>query len=151
MLSNLLGTWKLSHCKSHDINGIEQFDPFHDGLGTLIYDKSGNMAAQIMKSNHADSISGNIFAASAESFKNAFENYVAYYGTYVIDEEKSIVTHSIIGALWPNMIGISVSRRFEFKDDNNTLVLSNVQPEALANKNLITRYLTWNKVTAPLS
>ena len=73
MLSNLLGTWKLSHCKLLDPDGIEQFDPFHDASGVITYDNKGLMAVQMMKSGHANSITGNMFEANAESFKTAFE------------------------------------------------------------------------------
>jgi len=149
MTENLIGTWKLSHCKVLDTNGVEQFDPFGDALGLLVYDDKGTMSAQLMKRGHQDSLPEDLFSASDASYKKFFENYVAYYGTYIINKQDSIVSHSIHAALWPNMVGLTVSRRFEFQD-KNTLVLSNVEPEALANAIPITRYLTWLRVTTSL-
>jgi hypothetical protein len=142
MISSILGTWKLSHCKLFNAAGTELFDPFHDASGLIIYDKNGLMAVQMMSSGHADSIKGNIFKAPLELFKQSFENYIAYYGSYTINEKERIVTHNVSGSLWPNMVGTTLSRRFEFKDEN-TLVLSTVEPEAIATAEPIMRYLTW--------
>ncbi len=146
MKNNLLGTWQLVSCKLVDINGVEQPDPFGDASGVIMYDNQGTMAAQLMKSQHRNFQPRNLLDASDAAYKDAFTNYIAYYGTYRINEKESIVTHTVRGSLWPNMIGLEVSRNFVFQDDN-TIILSPVTPEALANAEPIIRYLTWRRVT----
>ncbi len=146
MITKLIGTWKLSHCIALDPSGIEQPDPFHDATGIITYDDKGMMAAQIMKADHGKSITGNIFEATDQSYRQAFEDYIAYFGTYCADEINQIVTHSVIGSLWPNMLGMYISRHFQFNKDNS-LTLSPTHPETLANEQPITRYLTWIKAT----
>ena len=149
MTNNLLGTWKLVSCKTFDINGVEQVDSFGDASGVLMYDDKGTMAAQLMRSSHKYFQPNNLLEASDFAYKNAFTNYLSYYGTYSINEKESIVTHKVLGALWPNMIGLEVSRHFVFQDEN-TIILSLVTPEVLVSVEPIMRYLTWRRVTKSL-
>lgn len=130
----------------HLFERIQLYDPFHNASGLIIYDANGLMAVQMMRYGHDDSIKGNIFEAPAELFKKSFENYIAYYGRYSVDEDKKIVTHYALGALWPNMVNTSLSRRYEFKDQN-TVILSTLEPEAIATEEPIMRYLTWSLIS----
>lgn len=139
MTANFLGSWTLQHCKMLDINGAPQPDPFHGASGVIMYDANGMMAAQIMQHNHERSIIGDIFAAPTINVRTAFEGYIAYYGSYRIDEANKAVTHSVLGALWPNMVGMNVIRRFEFKN-NNTLILSTLDYETIGSEQPIMRF-----------
>ena len=149
MISKFLGSWKLVHCKLLDIDGVEQFDPFHNASGVIMYDANGLMAAQLMQNGHENVVKGNLFNESPEVFKKAFTNYIAYYGLYHIQEDEKIITHSVLGALWPAMVATKLSRRFEFKD-NNTMVLSTMDYETNASEKPIMRYLTWSRVASPI-
>ena len=66
-----------------------------------------------------------------------------------IDEKEQTVIHSVLGALWPNMVGTKVVRKFEFKN-NDTIILSTLNYEAIATEKPIMRYLTWSRIISPL-
>ncbi len=143
---NLVGSWKLLNCKQFDSNGLPEKDPFQDASGMIIYDSDGMMSAHLMRSDHKSNLSNDIHQTSLESFKSLCESYIAYYGHYSINNDKNIVTHHVIGALWPSLIGEKLHRRFKFIDDN-TLILCNITPEAIGCEKPIVRYLTWQRLT----
>lgn len=145
MLENFVGTWRLLHCKLFNTSGIELVDPLHSASGLLMYTNEGLMSVQIMGPDHENSIKGNMLEASPELFEQSFKNYIAYYGPYNINEKEKIVTHTVLGSLWPNIINKTLLRRFEFKNEN-TLVLSNVEPETFVTIEPVTRYLTWSRI-----
>jgi hypothetical protein len=43
----------------------------------------------------------------------AYDGYVAYFGTYRVDEAKSIVTHVVEGSLYPSYTGTDQPRPFK--------------------------------------
>ena len=142
---SIVGTWKLlkNKLKLFDKDGTEQVHHFHDGV--ISYGENGLMAAQLMADGHEESIPGNAFEASAEAYKRAVETYIAYYGRYTIDTANNLIVHHVTAALMPNMIGTKLSRQFEFKDEN-TLVLSLVEPESTVSENYGSGYLSWSRI-----
>jgi len=61
--------------------------------------------------------SGNLLKGTEEEIKTAFEGYIAYYGTYEVNESKGQVTHRVAGALFPNWIGDIQTRNYEFEGE----------------------------------
>ena len=59
--------------------------------------------------------SGNLLRGEPQEIKAAFEGYVAYYGTYEVDEEASSVTHHVQGSLFPNWVGNDQLRLFSLE------------------------------------
>ncbi len=136
----------MSYCQSFDVDGNELENPFYGGRGIITYGEDGMMATQIMKKNYEKSITGNREHASLSDYKTAFETYIAYFGSYYVNEEDNTVNHLVQGSLWPNLIGLTLARRFEFKDSGNTITITTLGAETHMDKNNIIQSFTWNRV-----
>lgn len=105
----LIGTWRLV---SFQVDG--RVDPVRGegATGQIYYDGTGQMAAQIMP----DPALRRPFVASqptAEEAQAAIRGYVAYFGTYRVDEGAGTITHVREGNINPGGLGETV-RRYEF-------------------------------------
>lgn len=98
----LYGAWRLVRIESVGPKG-ELYDPWFGGgaLGQIIYDRSGQMAAQLLR---------NPPAKNGSDSKDAYDGYYAYFGTFEVDEATGIVTHHIVSSLRPEERGIVYKR-----------------------------------------
>ena len=126
----LIGTWELVSREDRDRAGELVPEPLlgSDPLGLLIYDASGRFALQLMRRKRAG--------------KSKASGYDAYFGTYVVDEKRRIVTQTLQGALSPEHVGGAVTRKMSVKGEALTIQLDtkNVRGEA------VTRRLCWRRV-----
>ena len=86
--------------------------------------------------------SGNLLKGTAEEIKIAFEGYIAYYGTYEVDEANGQLTHHVDGSLFPNWIGDTQTRNYRFEGERLRL---STQPIKGAKADL-TVTLLWERV-----
>jgi hypothetical protein len=139
------GTWRLVSYEFRRADGKLTFPLGEDPSGMLIYDAEGNMAAQALQRNRsrfrADSVSG----GSAEEIREAFEGYIAYFGTWEVDEQAGAVIHHVIGSWYPNFIGSDQVRYYEFQ--GNRLLLRT--PPRESGKEKRTGLLVWERAAAP--
>ncbi len=77
-----VGTWRLVSFVGHGADGGETRTYGPRPLGVLIYDKGGRMSVQIARSDRRPFKSGDLFRASPEELKDAFEGYFGYFGRY---------------------------------------------------------------------
>ena len=89
--------------------------------GIMIYDSLGNMAAQVMPNR----VRRKYAAAepTPEEAKDAITGYLAYFGTYSVDERARTVTHHRKGSINPGQVGDAVVRTYVF-ESNDRLVLT---------------------------
>ena len=87
----------------------------------LIYDEGGQMSVQIMHPERPAFVSNDLRKGTPEEIQAAFDGYVAYFGTYEVNEEEGAITHSIKGSLFPNWVGQNQKRLFEFSGNHLTL------------------------------
>lgn len=104
--SRFVGTWRLVSDTT---------------TGMMIYDNLGNMAAQVMPNR----VRRKYAAAdpTPEEAKDAITGYLAYFGTYTVDEQARIVTHHRMGSINPGQVGEDVVRAYVF-ESNDRLVLT---------------------------
>ena len=117
-----VGSWQLVSFEFRHSDGTVSYPMGEAPAGMLMYDKAGNMSAQLMQRERPLFAVADHHKGSPEEIKAAFEGFTAYFGTYEVDEEKGSVTHYVSGALLPNVVGKRQVRFFEFKD--NQLILS---------------------------
>ena len=110
----LLGAWRYVGAR---ING-GNWDRGKNPKGMIYYGPHGEMAVQIAP-DVARQRAGAVM--TAEEAKIALTDYIAYFGTYTIDEAAGTVTHHRLGSVQPGDSGDLV-RRYEFT--GNRLVLS---------------------------
>jgi hypothetical protein len=120
MSNPLIGTWALVSTEWKRADG-KHANPFGPGaVGILTYDAAGYMAAQVMRAERPpvpDTHARDIDAAMA----SAFAGYIAYFGTYEIDETASVVRHRVTASAFPAWVGGEHQRRFSFDGDRLTL------------------------------
>ena len=89
--------------------------------GIMIYDGLGNMAAQVMPNRARRK-----YAApepTPEEAKDAITGYLAYFGTYAVDEQARTITHHRKGSINPGQVGDAVVRAYVF-ESNDRLILT---------------------------
>ncbi len=88
--------------------------------GIMIYDSLGNMAAQVMPNR----VRRRYAAAepTPDEAKDAITGYLAYFGTYSVDEQARTVTHHRKGSINPGQVGDAVVRAYVF-ESNDRLIL----------------------------
>ena len=135
------GTWRLLECYGKWSDGRISYPYGDKPEGQLIYDGHGNFSGQIAGSGRPAFETGNLLKGTPEEIKTAFEGYIAYYGTYEVDEAKGQVTHPVQSALFPNWIGDIQTRNFEFEGKKLRL---NTQPIKGSRADL-TNTLLWER------
>ncbi|MEE3166252.1 MAG: lipocalin-like domain-containing protein [Chloroflexota bacterium] len=136
-----VGTWRLLECYGKWSDGRISYPYGDKPEGQLIYDGHGNFSGQIAGSGRPAFETGNLLKGTPEEIKTAFEGYIAYYGTYEVDESKGQVTHHVQSALFPNWIGDIQTRNFEFEGKKLRL---NTQPIKGSRADL-TNILLWER------
>jgi hypothetical protein len=110
---SLMGAWRYVGTR---INGSD-WDRGANPKGMIYYGPHGEMAVQIapdVKRPRAGAV------MTPEEAQIAIKDYIAYFGTYTVDEEAGTVTHHRLDSLQPGDNGDLV-RRYEF--DGDRLVL----------------------------
>ncbi len=137
----LPGTWKLLSRTDRTRSGELRAEPSlgSDPVALLIYDRSGNFAAQFMKRDR----SGSLFEATAGGPNNsrAQGGYDAYFGTYTIDDAQGTVTQQLTGALSRDNVGMIVTRQMLVEGDRLTIQLET----ATAAGEPVVRTLVWQR------
>lgn len=114
----LVGSWELVNYEIIAADGSRR--PGTYDRGQISYDPSGRMSAHLMNSaNKADQTPQTDEARAA-----AYRRYLGYYGPFVVDEAKGIVTHIVDGSSNPSWVGSRQVRYYELSADNSQLTLS---------------------------
>jgi len=118
--ARLIGRWNL--ISFEESSGESTAYPLgRDATGQIGYDAAGNMAVQIMKAQRPLFASGDQGVGTMEEMSAALGGYVAYCGTYSVDETARVVTHSLTMSLFPNWVGTEQRRHVVFNGDQLTL------------------------------
>jgi hypothetical protein len=115
-----IGTWKLISIETRDENG-ELFRRGHR-TGYLLYSEEEYMSVAFMKEDRPTFASGDIRRGTVEEKMAAVEGYVSYSGRFELKGNK--VIHHIEVSLFPNWVGVSQERLYEFEGDCLTLSTS---------------------------
>ena len=121
--SMFTGAWRLLSCEPRDSNGQVEFPFGEQPGGQLLYDGAGHMSAQLGKTDRARFVAKDPARGTDAEVRDAFDGYIAYFGTYSIDESKRAVTHHVVGASFPNWVGIDLVRLYAF-DESGRLRLA---------------------------
>jgi hypothetical protein len=113
----LVGVWRLVSFEVHS-QGQPVRRPFGpDAIGILIYAPNGVMAGQLMRPGRATFASTTITRGSDAELVEAATGYVAYAGTYSVDDARLVVTHHVTMSLFPNLVGTDQPRHLVIEDD----------------------------------
>ena len=125
MKDEFLGVWKLLSYEMRYDDGRVVYPYGPNPVGRLTYDKSGRMSAQLMNPDrpgttyYADG--GGIRDASDSDIRKVVSGFVAYYGTFDVDETRHQVIHHVKCAMHPAWVGGDQYRAYEFEGTRLTL------------------------------
>src|SRR6476646_3688345 len=112
-----VGTWKLISIETRAADGAIAPGPNPVGgvnpTGTVMYDAAGHVSLQIMPSGRPASL--NILQPlTPEQAREALFGYIAYYGTYTLDQRTRTMHIHFDGSRNPSMVGTNGERYYEF-------------------------------------
>jgi hypothetical protein len=106
----LIGSWR--HIGS-TTNGKPRAERGSAPTGIIIYDAHGHMACQVAPDREVTKAGDK---PTGEEARAALDGYIAYFGTYTVDERARTVTHHRQGSVQPGDKG-DVVRGYEFVGD----------------------------------
>jgi hypothetical protein len=116
-----VGTWKLISSEMRTASGNIHHPFGEDCTGIMMFDTANYMAGHIMRRGRPDFASGDIMRGTDEEIRAAYQGYVAFWATYIVDEATKTMTYTVVGSLCPNWIGDTNDRSYEFDGDLLTL------------------------------
>ena len=116
-MDKFTGAWRLISFEERQSDGEIKYPYGRTPVGLLIYDATGRMSVQVMRSDRAALSSNDLQEAALEEIKAAVEGFTAFFGTYEIDEEAGTIIHYVEGHLLPGSVGKDLKRSFEFSGD----------------------------------
>jgi len=88
--------------------------------GLMYYDNLGNMAAQVMPNRPRQKYAGP--QPTPEEAKDAITGYLAYFGTYTVDETARTITHHRKGNINPGQTTEPAVRGYEFASGDRLIL-----------------------------
>ena len=125
--SPLIGTWQLVRYENTDLKGNTVKPYGEHPKGYFVYDDTGHLSVQIMRTPPIAKFAANPLGdtssdkATDAEIRAAYNSYVAYFGTWRINESGSVVTHVVEGALNPAYTDTDQPRPFKLTGD--TLII----------------------------
>jgi len=136
MQSPLVGAWRLVSTEQQLTNGTIRPSPIYGpkGTGYLMYSSTGRMCVILVNPDRPLWKSED--NPTPEEIKSAFDGFIAYYGSYEVDETESFIIHHIEAHLVPNWIG-EQKRYFLLSDDRLTLKVAPPLEDGLVEYKLV--------------
>ncbi|MBY0506663.1 MAG: lipocalin-like domain-containing protein [Bryobacteraceae bacterium] len=121
----LLGVWNLVSYARRGANGKVDYPYSERPVGRITYDSAGRMSAQLMRPGRRSTLASGVSfatgrAADAE-IREAVAGFIAYYGTFTVDERVGEVIHHVEACLVPSWVGTDLRRKYRFTGDHLTL------------------------------
>jgi hypothetical protein len=113
----LVGTWSLVDYAASDEAGTVRRPMGPDPIGLLIYTTDGSVCVQIARRARDPFPTGDAGSALAPVRAAAAAGFLAYGGSYDVEEDVPAVTHHVRISLVPNWIG-SLRRRVVRMDED---------------------------------
>jgi lipocalin-like protein len=119
--TNLVGAWRLISYEDRPAQGAVKRPYGDQPKGMVIYDRSGAMSIQIMAVPHPKVASGTDEKVTPQEKIALFDAYLAYFGTYTVDAQSSVVIHHVEGDIADVFIGDNQERPFAINGDTLAL------------------------------
>lgn len=117
----LIGTWVPVSAEDRMASGEIHYPAYgHHPLGYLTYDTTGHMTVQLMNPEREKH---GLRTASLEQFKAATTGFLAYSGTYKVNQAEGKIIHHVDCALDPADLGTDMVRSFVLSNDTLALTL----------------------------
>jgi hypothetical protein len=111
LFDQLLGAWELLSYRLEFDTGRIVHPLGEEPIGLIVYTPQGRVSVNIMRAGRPPWASPNPAAATEPEMAQAAAGYIAYAGSFTVDEPASVVEHHVDVSLFPNWTG-GVQRRF---------------------------------------
>lgn len=144
------GMWQLASYETRNSKGeLLTQSPYHYTDGIIRYEPTGRMSVQLVNNDDRPTFpTGNftrvVQAAKTEDLQAAVLGYLAYFGTYSIDETKNTITHHVQEST-NNYKGSDQVRNFELNGDQLVLVKS-VSSKPGEKQDQLTSRIEWRRL-----
>lgn len=115
--AKLVGAWNLVSYEDREASGTPVYPYGRAPAGILVYDATGHMAVQIMKTPPPDVASGDWDRFTTQEKVALFDGYVAYFGRFEVDSTRKVVTHLPSADLSRLYIGKREERHYQLTAD----------------------------------
>jgi hypothetical protein len=116
--NRFIGVWRLVSLVRKSQDGHIDYPYGDKPVGRITYDKAGRMSAQLMHPGRrctvAPGVSFNSGKASCEEIREAVNGFIAYFGTFDVDESTHTVIHHVQACLVPSWVGTDLKRNYRF-------------------------------------
>ncbi len=142
--NELVGTWQLLSYIEVPIKGADSIFPMGQSpKGLLMYGADGFMSVQISSSERSQYASDDRYLANEKEIQEQVKGFIAFAGSYKIDNNNAIVQYSITTSSFPNWEGQFQERKIDFEGD--ILYLKSVEP-ILSDGIMVNSYMTWQRI-----
>jgi hypothetical protein len=121
LFDQLLGSWELVAYTFEVAAGQVRYPLGEDAVGSLIYTPQRRVSVNIMRSGRRLWASPVPVASRQAEAADAAAGYLAYSGSFTVDEAASAVEHHISVSLFPNWIGDTQRRLVHLNRDELVL------------------------------
>ena len=118
--SKIIGTWRLVYCIARTTDGQVSY-PFGKNAQGRAHLEPNRFAFQVLNPDRPKFPSVDPRSASDTEMREAFESYLAYYGSLSIHPEKGTIVNRVEAASIPNWVGTDQVRYYRFEDDRLVL------------------------------
>jgi hypothetical protein len=123
LADRLVGTWRVVRFVDADPSGKVTYPFGEKPRGYIVYDPTGHLSVQLMRMPAQPTFAaGDDDKATDAELRAAYDGFVAYFGTYRVDEVNSVVIHVVEGSLKPSYTGTDQPR--PFKLDGDVLIIN---------------------------
>jgi hypothetical protein len=119
----LIGAWRLTAFEYRYADGRVTLPYGNSPLGSLIYDRSGRIALHLMHPHRRRFKADDQHKGTAKEVREAFEDFIAYFGAFEVDEAQKVVLHRIEGSLYPDLNGTTHKRFYTLDANGKRLTL----------------------------
>lgn len=140
----LVGAWRLVSVQGDSPMRKVGYD---HPTGLIVYERSGWMSVQIAIHGERKPFAKGVSAGTTEEKAEAFDTYLAYYGTYTVDAKAETVTHHLADHSYPGFRGRDNIRWFEFQGDNRVVLIPTEDGKGgVISRNDATYKLIWERI-----
>jgi hypothetical protein len=144
LFDQLLGSWELVSYHLELDTGLTAHPLCENAIGLIVYTPQRRMSVNIMRPGRATWTSPNPAAGTQSEAAEAGAGYLAYAGSFTVDETASIVEHHVEVSLFPNWIG-EVQKRFVHLTGDELVLEAPVITDAAGTS--VTPRLRWRRIT----
>ena len=117
----LVGTWKVVTHQERKSPEEKWKDAYgSDPRGYLMYDQTGHMSVQITRVPRPR-FTGREGDPTPDEALDVVYGYLAYFGTFSVNEKTGVITDHVESGLWPDYIGTDQERPATLEGDRLTL------------------------------